>query len=438
MSNSGVPKKRAVLQKSIRKIFNFVCNKATPEQWAQWLRVPLEHVAAAGDVSMVDDLLASGADGTGGWKCCHHRYDRSLLYAGVQSGNPKVVSALLTAGAWPDINVCYDEKQRSPLHHAASDGHEAIAKLLLVAGTNVKCVDRDGNTPLQLAVEGGYDQVVLDLLESGAPPNSKDSRRDTPLHHAARRGHKEIVSLLLRLGADVNMLNRVGHCPLFVAACSERRSIMVALLKAGADIRQGVFFSSLGNVTSEGHMEVLRELLHGVGTNAKDLRWGTALIWACMSESPEAVDLLLRWGADETSLDIWGASAEQFLPCHSEDAERVRRLLANAPADRTWRRRGLLALCRAFPDKARLASANIPALGSEQTDSVSGCTAVHVRCKTPEGGVDDLHGGAAGADKGTATVEGAGAKDSDRLCSVEAMVIGLEQDDVFRHIVSFL
>ena len=36
-----------------------------------------------------------------------------------------------------------------------------------------------------------------------------------------------------------------------------------------------------------------------------------------------------------------------------EDVGRVRELLVNAPADRAWRRRGYLVLCRARPDRLR-------------------------------------------------------------------------------------
>lgn len=37
-----------------------------------------------------------------------------------------------------------------------------------------------------------------------------------------------------------------------------------------------------------------------------------------------------------------------------EDVERVRQLLANAPADRAWRRRGFLVLCRAHHPTGRV------------------------------------------------------------------------------------
>ncbi len=40
-----------------------------------------------------------------------------------------------------------------------------------------------------------------------------------------------------------------------------------------------------------------------------------------------------------------------------EHEQRVRNLLARAPADRAWRRRGLMVLCRAHPDRLRLEGA---------------------------------------------------------------------------------
>ncbi|CAN0288831.1 unnamed protein product, partial [Laminaria digitata] len=55
----------------------------------------------------------------------------------------------------------------------------------------------------------------------------------------------------------------------------------------------------------------------------------------------EAVDLLLRWGADELELDDDGKTAAEVVGADvrqeaslAADADRVRELLANAPADR--------------------------------------------------------------------------------------------------------
>lgn len=65
------------------------------------------------------------------------------------------------------------------------------------------------------------------------------------------------------------------------------------------------------------------------------------------------VNLLLRTGADETVVDDQGVAPIGRVGRLglSRNADRVRRLLANAAADRAWRRRGYLAMCRAHSDR---------------------------------------------------------------------------------------
>lgn len=60
-------------------------------------------------------------------------------------------------------------------------------------------------------------------------------------------------------------------------------------------------------------------------------------------------ELVLRWGADETQLDGRGRSASDIVGVlknvfdrgagHAEEVERIKVMLANAPADRRWNRR---------------------------------------------------------------------------------------------------
>lgn len=78
------PQDRALLEGSEAIIFNLVRKGATAAQWAKWLRVPLEHAAAAGDGDLVNVLLSAGADGRAGWQGCNNR---SLLCAAAEGGN---------------------------------------------------------------------------------------------------------------------------------------------------------------------------------------------------------------------------------------------------------------------------------------------------------------------------------------------------------------
>ncbi|CAM9381538.1 unnamed protein product, partial [Sphacelaria rigidula] len=122
---------RAVVRRSIMdKVVDLVCQESSTQQWTQWLRVPLEHAAATGNLALVKDLLAAGADGRAGWKGSRYQ---SPLHAAVEGGNDEVVSALLKAGSKPDVNVYSDPKKRSPLHYAAFHGRQSIVKMLLLA-----------------------------------------------------------------------------------------------------------------------------------------------------------------------------------------------------------------------------------------------------------------------------------------------------------------
>ncbi|CBJ25690.1 hypothetical protein Esi_0008_0114 [Ectocarpus siliculosus] len=82
-------------------IFKLVQEEATPEQWKQWLRVPLEHAAAKGNLDLFTRLMDAGADGCSGWRGC---YGRTLLGAAACGDGDQMVRALLEAGATDDVN----------------------------------------------------------------------------------------------------------------------------------------------------------------------------------------------------------------------------------------------------------------------------------------------------------------------------------------------
>ncbi|CAM9865895.1 unnamed protein product [Ectocarpus sp. 4 AP-2014] len=83
---------RRLLQGMEREIWKLVSYSATPQQWKEWLRVPLEYAAIRGNLNLVNSLLEAGADGSAGWKGCR---DRTLIDAAALGGSELVVSALL-------------------------------------------------------------------------------------------------------------------------------------------------------------------------------------------------------------------------------------------------------------------------------------------------------------------------------------------------------
>ncbi|CAN0326528.1 unnamed protein product, partial [Ectocarpus sp. 8 AP-2014] len=213
------------------EIFKLVQREATLEQWRQWLRVPLEHAAAKGNLDLFTRLMDAGpgAYGEAGWRGCH---GRTLLCA---AACEKMVRALLSAGARSDVNVLFGAKLESALHVAAARGAEKASKALMIAGADPNLVNLGEFSPLHLATQAGHDRVIGVLLLNGAQVDAKTNAGDTPLHLAASKGHTLCISELLMGGADKDVIDHEGETPLFKAAGNNHLGAVEKLLAAGAD-----------------------------------------------------------------------------------------------------------------------------------------------------------------------------------------------------------
>ena len=495
-------KDRSRLDGFEKEIFQLVRKHATEGQWMKWLRAPLEHAAAQGDMELFTRLMDAGADGGAGWRGCH---GRTLLGAAAHGKSVEMVLTLLEAGAMADVNVTFGAKQESVLHVAAAHGAEQICDMLiLAAGADATTVDKDKSTPLHLAAEAGHDDVVITLLASGADPYATNKwAKQTPLHLAAAAGHALCVSYLMHGGADKDSRDGGNRTPLFLAAQHNRLEAVEQLLAAGASqhIRStnGPYVTALDTAAKQGHAEVVRalvkrgspvnasdrsgrtalhlaasvdevlgrvndhdngEVIHvllqagadteaktknygrtplhfaassdsngnnvrallegGANVNARGTDGGTPLHDACLQCRLSAVVLLLRWGADEKLRDNGGTTAEdgvggengESADCNEEreaDDMHIRWMLARAPADRSWRRRGWLVMARSCPAKVQLAKES----GGDGGGTGNG--------KEPGGG-------------------GSGTRDQTGidLEHLVGAVVGLDETGVFRAVVGFL
>ena len=266
--------RRVFLQGLEIELFKLVSYSATPEQWAEWLRVPLEHAVARGNLGLVNRLLRAGANGSAGWRGCR---GRTLLDAAALGGNPDVMVTLFQAGAGADANAVSVSSRRSALYTATCLGHGATARELIIAGADVNFQDPvDKRSVLHKAARDGHTELVDDLLEAGADPNipaAYDST--TALHLAAFFGHDRIASTLLLGGADKDALDVDGRPPLMLAVGEGHVSIAEKLLEAGADL------------------------------NIRATKGGsTALHWAAWRGYDGIVSTLLLWGADKNAMNV--------------------------------------------------------------------------------------------------------------------------------------
>lgn len=81
-----------------------------------------------------------------------------------------------------------------------SDERQKMVAFLLEKGADAKAKDKDGVTPLHWAAFNGYENIAKALLAKEAEVKAKDNRGNTPLSLATRAGHQSIVNLLRQRG----------------------------------------------------------------------------------------------------------------------------------------------------------------------------------------------------------------------------------------------
>lgn len=379
---------------------------------------PLICAADLGHTSMIKTLLAAGADAS---HCAHD--GRSALHAAAKSGEEEMVSALLNKGV--DINVC-DENGETPLVSAVKTGKNSAAnspvaakalkaaKALLAAGAVVKTRGNDGCSALDWAATNGHADIVKAFLRYGAKANGCDVVDGrTALHRAAAStaDTEDAIKALIDGGADINAYNEKGYTPLTDATRRFDCKSMLALLRNGAD------------------------------PNALGFHRNPALHEACMRRFAgleRVVDLLLRWGADDTAYSDDGLWPEEILDsgqavyfgCSAEEIARTHRLLACAELDRIWRRRGWLIILRSreLEDASIHSGSGGDGSGDDDEDEQVDKTgrAARLRHRTGKSAADRREGGC-----------GSDAREAAKGFSLMKMLPKIPED-LFRAVVSFL
>ncbi|CAL1541770.1 unnamed protein product [Lymnaea stagnalis] len=108
----------------------------------------------------------------------HGMSGEKKLLAAVRNGETDTVTRLLGEGVNPNAS---DNKKRTALHIASSQGAETIVSLLVSLRADPNRQDILGNTPLHLAVCRGDSKIVQLLIGCGANIHLKDNVERTPL-----------------------------------------------------------------------------------------------------------------------------------------------------------------------------------------------------------------------------------------------------------------
>ena len=213
------------------------------------------------------------------------------------------------------------------LHVAWRD--ESIVRLLLTHGADVHVKSQIGATPLVVAASAtGSEKVVKLLLDKGADANAAENRGVTPLIAAAGVGNTAAAKLLLERGANPNgYAAGVGQktvTPLLGAAHNGDVELTRLLLARKQDLdlkspdNDGIVkngpvafgaFTALHLATAAPSADVVKMLLEaGAGSDVRDARGATPLMWAIATDRPEPriIRMLLAKGADPSAVSTIG------------------------------------------------------------------------------------------------------------------------------------
>jgi ankyrin repeat protein len=105
-------------------------------------------------------------------------------------GQTDLARRLIARGA--DVN----KTGWSPLHYAATGGHQAMISLLLDAHAYIDAESPNGTTPLMMAAQYGSIAAVRQLLEAGADASLRNQLGLTAQDFALRAERRDAAELI--------------------------------------------------------------------------------------------------------------------------------------------------------------------------------------------------------------------------------------------------
>ncbi|KND58206.1 Ankyrin repeat [Candidatus Burkholderia verschuerenii] len=198
MKNFSIASTKTSARAALAGVFLAACAIAHPA-WADSVDSLIKAVKFD-DVSSVKKSLAQGAD--------PNTVDKTgtpLLLIAAREKSDKV-GQLLAENPKTDLEK-QDPAGENAMMLAALNGDATFVNALIAKDAEV---NKKGWTPLHYAATNGHDDVVKILLDHSAYIDAGSPNGTTPLMMAARGGHLSTCKLLLDEGADLRIKNQIG------------------------------------------------------------------------------------------------------------------------------------------------------------------------------------------------------------------------------------
>lgn len=248
-----------------------------------------------------------------------------LMYRAAWLGMDKFTKALLAAGCSPDPGGPMAQNPRmSPLQLAASHGHIATMKLLLLHGADTELKTRLDRNVFFAATHSVRPEVLKTLFKHGRVNlTARDKFNLTPLSFAAYWGRKAAMKSLLEIGADPHdgkdlTSPDIGRLPLIECSARGHTEGARILLDSDADPNQpgpNGLNTAIWYATRNNYPEIVRALLEkGADPNHALLRPPilVSLVRKCEFVTPanlDLIDLIVKFGAHIDAADGEGKTA---------------------------------------------------------------------------------------------------------------------------------
>lgn len=228
-----------------------------------------------------------------------------------------------------------DDKNCTPLHHAAFGGCAGTVQYLLDAGADLHVVASWCGSALCLAALRRHHKVVEVLLRHGAKVNRICPMLGSAAHAACVGGDIAIIQTLLEAGADFKakaetcidayddllapdietMLELPLHCRI------RHPELRFQYGSAGVSAAERGFCEVVGFLLDlPGALFANEEFLSGAPQDTTDrhspvlyVRKATLIMIAASRHGPDLLDLLLSSGADPMPMDNWQSTAIDYL-----------------------------------------------------------------------------------------------------------------------------